>query len=338
MANMPTAAIEQVPAERRILALQGKRVLVTGGAGMIGSHLVARLVAEQADEVTVIDDLSSGHRELLPASPKVRFIHGSINDEGVLKAGFESKPEIVFHLAALFANQNSVDHPLDDLEVNGKGTLRILESSRLNAVQRIVYASSSCVYSPHVTAMAEDCLEFGTETPYAITKLLGEQYCHYFHRHHKLPITIVRYFNSYGPHEFPGKYRNVIPNFIARALEGKPLPVHGDGKATRDFTFVEDTVEGTCLAAVRPEAVGGIFNIGTGRETTVIELATLINRVTGNKAGIESIPTRNWDMVRRRHADISRATDMLGYRARWKLEDGVTKTYEWLRTVPALKP
>jgi len=319
--------------DRRISALRGKRVLVTGGAGMIGSHLVSRLVAEDVASVVVLDDLDSGHRELLPDHPIVHFLQGSVTEPRALSLAFSTRPEIVFHLAALFANQNSVEHPVEDLQVSGTGTLQVLEHSRRMGVSRVIYSSSSCVYSPRVTEMREDCLDFGSDTPYSITKLLGERYCHYFRHHHKLPVTIVRYFNSYGPHEFPGAYRNVIPNFIARALEGKPLPVHGDGGATRDFTYVEDTVEGTCLAAVREEAVGGTFNLGTGKETTILELATLINRVTGSKAGIATIPMRDWDAVRRRHAVVERAAKVLGYKPRWKLEDGVLKTVEWLRAI-----
>jgi len=184
--------------------------------------------------------------------------------------------------------------------------------------------------------MNEDCAQFSVATPYSISKYLGERYCYYYHRYCGLPVAIVRYFNSYGPHEYPGPYRNVIPNFFATALAGKPLPVHGDGNATRDFTYVEDTAEGTCLAAVRDAALGEIINIGTGKEITILELATLINKITGNRSGIEHRNARSWDLVRRRHASVAKATRLLGFTARWSLEDGLAKTYHWFKSaVPA---
>jgi UDP-glucose 4-epimerase len=331
MPNVPRAALPSVPAERRIPELAGQRVLVTGGAGMIGSHLVARLLAEGVASVVIVDDLSSGHRELVPDTPTVGFVEGDITDPRVLDEAFAARVDMVFHLAALFANQNSVEHPSDDLRVNGMGTLLLLERARAADVKRFVYSSSSCVYATRLTRMTEDCLDFACETPYEITKLLGERYCHYFHSSYRLPVTIVRYFNAYGPHEHPGRYRNVIPNFMALALDGKPLPVHGDGSATRDFTYVEDTAEGTCLAAVREQAIGEVFNLGTGRETTVLDLATRINRITGNQAGIAHVPTRSWDKVQRRSADVSKAKRLLGFRPRWELEDGLAKTWDWLR-------
>jgi len=312
-------------------AFQNKTVLVTGGAGMIGSHLVIRILREGA-KVIVLDDLSSGKRELLPSHPNLKFIEGDINDPVALEESFKPNIDFVFHLAALFANQNSVENPEKDMKVNGLGTLQVLEKSRQRDVRRVVYASSSCVYPTNTEKMDESIHDSSVATPYAISKFVGERYCKYFQSHLGLPITIVRFFNGYGPHEFPGKYRNVIPNFLQRALEGKTLTVHGDGSATRDFTYVEDAVAATCLAAVRSEAIGQTFNIGTGKETTIKELAEKINKLTGNTAGIEYVPVRDWDKVIRRSAEYKKARELLGFLPRHELDQGLLKTYNWLKT------
>src|SRR6185295_18865944 len=194
------------------------RVLVTGGAGSIGSNLAALLV-ERGHDVTVLDDLSSGHRDLVP--PSVRFVHGSIEDEGALAQAFDARPQWVFHLAALFANQNSVDHPQRDLAVNGGGTVKVLQQAVLSNAAKLLFTSSSCVYG-HKEVMREDDQAYDLDTPYAISKLLGEHYCRYWSRQFGIDTVVVRLFNTYGPHEYPGRYRNVIPNFFALAMRGEP--------------------------------------------------------------------------------------------------------------------
>ncbi|NYZ77900.1 NAD-dependent epimerase/dehydratase family protein, partial [Candidatus Micrarchaeota archaeon] len=171
------------------------------------------------------------------------------------------------------------------------------------------------------------------ETPYAITKLLGEYYANFFFEYHKLPTAVVRYFNVYGPNEYPGKYRNVIPNFFAKALAGQPLPVMGDGSDSRDFTFVDDAVEGTILTAEKPEAVGQTFNIGRGSETKIIDLAKLTNKTAGNGDKIQFVPKRSWDKISRRTASVEKAKKLLGFEAKTPLEQGLHKTFEWIKTV-----
>ena len=215
----------------------GKKVLVTGGAGAIGSNLTKALV-ELGAQVIVVDDLSSGQIWNVPSSPNVLFVKGDILDEVILKRVFFERPQIVFHLAAFFANQNSVDHPERDLMVNGMGTLRMLEYSVFNRVERFVYASSGCaIYGSDMPLpLKEDFVTMHLSTPYQITKMLGELYCNFFHHHYELPVVKPRFFNSYGPGEVPGQYRNVIPNFIYWAIKGLPLPITGTGEETRDFT------------------------------------------------------------------------------------------------------
>jgi nucleoside-diphosphate-sugar epimerase len=303
-----------------------QHILITGGAGSIGSQLSRRL--SQDFEVLVLDDLSSGNVENLRDLP-VKFVRGSVVDDEILHEVFEWKPEVVYHLAANFANQNSVDYPQKDLSVNGLGTLKVLQFAARGQVRRFIYTSSSCVYGNAAGPISEEGTEFSLDTPYAVTKRLGEHYTGFFHQRHRLPTVILRLFNSYGPGEYPGKYRNVIPNFIARALAGKPLVITGSGAETRDYTYVEDTVQALMLSMTQDAAVGMTFNTGTGKETSIQELAQAISDLTDRKVKIEYMPKRDWDTVNRRCANISRIRDALGYQATTDLRAGLQKTYDW---------
>lgn len=309
--------------------VKGKSVLVTGGAGAIGTILTNVLCKE--NRVTVIDNLSSGYLENIPSHSNVTFINSDILHDEVLNGVFRDPFDCVFHLAANFANQNSVDHPQKDLAVNGLGFLKILSYGQKGAWKRLVYASSSCVYGQQETAAVETG-PLSPDTPYAITKRLGEDYAAFFRSHHGLAVTTLRYFNSYGPGDRPGRYRSVVPNMFSRAFSGLPLQIYGTGDETRDFTFVTDIVQGTLLAAVRDEAVGETFNIASGEETTIGQLVKAVNELSGNKAPIEMLPRRTWDHVTRRRADISKAIFKLGYRPEWRIERGLQATCDWLRS------
>lgn len=310
---------------------EGKQVLVTGGAGCIGSNLVRALIRANVEKIIVLDDLSSSPAWNIPNDSKVLLVHGSILDEERLKRAFSEKPHLVFHLAAHFANQNSVDHPETDLLVNGLGTLKVLQYAHLTGVERFIFASSGCsVYGSQAPLpLKEDFVSLHLDTPYQIHKLLGELYCNYFHNYYGLPVAIARYFNVYGPGEVPGKYRNVIPNFIWRALHGKPLPITGTGEETRDFTFVEDIVDGTLRIGVMKEAVGEAINLASETETKVIDLANWINELTENKAGVVFKPRRDWDRVVRRMASIEKARRILGYEPKTDIKSGLERTYGW---------
>jgi len=312
---------------------RGKRILVTGGAGAIGSNLVKALLAAEPERVIVIDDLSSGFKWLLPEDPRLVFVQGSVLDDEKLRYTFSFKPHIVFHLAAHFANQNSVEHPETDLLVNGLGTLRTLQYSYLAGVQRFVFASSGCsVYGSQAPLpLREDFVSLHLDTPYQINKLVGELYCNYFHDYYKLPVAIARYFNVYGPGEVPGRYRNVIPNFMWWAMHGQPLPITGTGEETRDFTYVGDIVDGTLRMGFVEEAVGEAINLASGTETRIIDLANWINEITGNKAGIVFKPRRDWDKAVRRRASIEKARRILGYEPKTDMKTGLRRVYEWMR-------
>lgn len=311
---------------------KGKTVLITGGAGCIGSNLTKALIEAEAAKIIVLDDLSAAARWNVPVDPGVVFIKGSILDDEVLKRAFSQKVDYVFHLAAHFANQNSVDNPETDLLVNGQGIIKVLQYSHLAKVTRVVFASSGCsVYGSQAPLpLKEDFISLHLDTPYQITKLLGELYCNFFNNYYGLPIAIARYFNVYGPGEIPGAYRNVIPNFIWWALQKKPLPITGTGEETRDFTFVDDIVDGTLRLGVLPEAVGDAFNLASETETKVIDIANIVNELTGNRHEVEFAARRDWDQITRRRASIEKARKVLGYAPKMKMKDGIKKVYDWI--------
>jgi len=314
--------------------ISGKKILVTGGAGFIGSNLVREILKYDPKEVIIIDNLSSGNKWLLPEDDRITLFSRNILEDEVLKRSFLKKPSIVFHLAAHFANQNSIDHPETDLLVNGLGTLKIFEYATLAKVERVVFAGSGCAVYGHDAPLPfkEDMPPaMHYDTPYQIHKLLGELYAFFFHDYYGLPVTIVRYFNVYGPGEIPGKYRNVIPNFIYWAMKHKPLPITGTGNETRDFTYVADAVDATLKAAVVEEAIGEAFNVATGKETKIIDLAKMINELTGNPAGITFKPKRDWDRSIRRRASIEKARKILGYEPKVEIKEGLRKTVEWFK-------
>jgi len=310
---------------------KGKRVLVTGGAGCIGSNLTRALIKAKVDKIFVLDDLSSSKSWNILDDPCVFFVQGSILDEEVLKRVFSEKPDFVFHLAALFANQNSIEHPETDLRVNGLGTLRVLQYSHLGHVEKFVFASSGCsVYGSQAPLpLKEDFVSLHLDTPYQITKLLGELYCNFFRNYYGLKVAIARLFNVYGPGEIPGKYRNVTPNFVYWALHGQALPVMGTGEETRDFTFVDDAVNGLLRAGVIQEAVGEAINIASETETKVIDLANMINELTGNKNGLKFVERRKWDKIIRRRASIEKARKILGYDPEIDMKTGIHRTIDW---------
>jgi len=304
------------------------RLLITGGMGAIGKNVAAAAVNKGFD-VVVLDDFSSAGGGTL--DKKVQVHKGSIEDHALVEKLLKDSVEYVIHLAALFANQNSVDNPRADLSTNGLGSLNVAKMSAEVRIKRVVYASSSCVYENSNGALSETSEVGGFDTPYALTKYLGEKYFELYGHLDELNYSIVRIFNSYGPYEFPGKYRNVIPNFLKLAMNREPLPILGTGSETRDFTYVTDIAEGILLALMTPEAKGEVFNLGNGKETSVIELANAVNEITGNPAGVEFHERRNWDHVTKRLSNIDKASAVLKYSPEVPFETGLANTYEWIK-------
>lgn len=305
-------------------------VVVTGGAGAIGSRLVRRLLDEGAESVVVIDDLSSGYDWLVPSDSRVKLLVWNVCE--LPKLGLDISKPLVFHLAAFFANQNSVEHPLDDLRTNGLGTLATLMWAREHSARAVVYASAGCSIAGHgiEAPIREDMpVSLHLDTPYQITKALGEFYCNYFNP--EVPTVRCRFFNSYGPGEVPGRYRNVIPNFIWRALNNEPLIITGTGEETRDFIYVDDLVDGLVRAALTSAAWGEAFNLGTGVQTRIIDLAQMIIQACESRSQIQYAPRRPWDKSLHREANIDRAKTVLGFRPAVALQQGIEQTVAWHR-------
>ncbi len=306
-------------------------ILVTGGAGAIGGNLCKKLSTLSAKKVIILDNLSSSYSWNIPRADNIIFVKGDILDDAILKRVFKDKPDYVFHLAAHFANQNSVDNPEKDLMINGLGILKVLQYAQLADVRRFVYSSSGCgVYGlESKMPFEEHDVSIHLHTPYQVTKLLGELYTNYFHNLYNLPIVNARFFNSYGPGEVPGKYRNVIPNFFYWAKKGLPLPITGDGTETRDWTYVGDIVNGLLAMGIEEKAIGEAFNLGASKEQRVIDMANTVNHLTGNDAGIEYKERRDWDVKTRLLSCITKAEKTLNYKPTMKFENGLKETYRW---------
>jgi len=311
----------------------GKKILVTGGAGAIGSNLTRRLSELRAKLVIVLDNLCASYEWNIPSAPNILFVRGSVTDDITLKRVFSEQPEYVFHLAAFFANQNSVDYPEKDIVVNGLGTLKVLEYSSFCKVEKFIYASSGCsIYGSEAPLpLKEEFMSMDLSTPYQITKMLGELYCNFFGNHYGLKVVKPRFFNSYGPGEVPGQYRNVIPNFIYWAIKGDALPITGTGEETRDYTYVEDLIDGILRAAYFEDAGGEAINLASGKETKVIDLANIINKLTGNKAGIKFVSRRTWDTKDRLLASIDKARNLIGYKPKTEFKEGLVNTINWFK-------
>ena len=307
-------------------------VLITGGAGAMGINLIDRLLKEGVSKIAVIDNLSSGNVVFLPKDYRIEFYPVDIYRVDELKSVMqEIEPDYIFHLAAHFANQNSVDHPLSDIQTNIIGTMNLLELSRDNKkLKKFVYSSSSCLYGDS-EVMSEDDFIYPHETPYAINKYTAEMYVKYYAHLYSLPTISIRVFNTYGPYEVSGKYRNVIPKFIENALLGRDIFITGDGKESRDFAYYENTIGLLVSASLSDERDGDYFNGGTGEETTIIDLANLIIKLTDSTSKVVFKPRRDWDLVTKRVSNIEKSKKILSYSPSIKLEDGLVRYILWYK-------
>lgn len=304
--------------------------MVTGGAGFVGSNLVGRLLAHGAS-VLVVDDFFTGERDNLPGdAPGLDVVEGTVCDDALVRSALDGA-DVVIHAAA----RNiivSTRNPREDFDVNIGGTLTVLLAAREAGVGRIVYTSSCSIYgNPRYLPIGED-EPVSLLSPYAVSKFGGEAYCQAFYESYGLPTAVVRYSNVYGPGQRPDNpYCGVVGKFLAAVLAGEPPRIHGDGEQTRDYTYVDDAVEATLLAAVSPKAEGQVYNVGTGRETSVNQLARTIVALSRADLEPEHVDRRDIDNIRRRVVSIEKIRRELRWTPATTLERGLARTYAWLR-------
>ncbi|MBN2406686.1 MAG: SDR family oxidoreductase [Elusimicrobia bacterium] len=307
--------------------MANERYLVTGGAGFIGSNIVDELVTK-GKEVVVLDNFCTGFRKNLEhLKGRIELIKGDIrNMRTVMKACRGCK--YVLHQAALRSVPRSVDDPASTNDVNITGTLNILIAARDSGVKRVVYASSSSAYGDTEALPKVETQRPLPISPYAVSKLTGEHYCRAFSHTFGLETVSLRYFNVFGPRQSPeSKYAAVIPIFIKQAKEGKPLTVHGDGKQSRDFTYVKNVVNANLLAAKAENVSGQLFNVACSNRYSVLDVANGILANLGVKVPFEHLPARAGD-VKHTQADISKAQKLLGYKVEVDFGDGIKRTVE----------
>ena len=328
------------------LSLGGNRILVVGGAGFVGSNLVRMILAGSPRvRITVVDNLLSSERISVSRDKRVDFIRGSIADDAVISR-IGDRYAFVFHLATYHGNQSSIHDPLRDHANNTLTTLKLMNRLRgYRKIRKMVYSSAGCSCAVKTfgrpRATTEDApISLVQDSPYSISKIIGEFYSLYFFRQYGLPVVRARFQNVYGPGEILGAgkwrgtpatvWRNVTPTFVYKALKGRPLPLENGGRATRDFIFVDDICRGLIACALRGRP-GEVYNLASGRETTIRKLADAINGITANKAGFLRLPRRPWDHSGRRFGSTEKAARMLGFRAVTGLREGIERTVAWTR-------
>lgn len=324
---------------------RGKEILVTGGAGFVGSNLVKALLRGEPKKITVIDNLLSAEKVNLPERPDVVLLEGSCADDAILSRA--PKPvDYAFHLATYHGNQSSIADPIADHANNTLTSLKLFEHLKSYPnLTKVVYSSAGCTVAEKTYDDAEATTEEAPvslyhDSPYQISKLIGELYGNYYFLRHKLPIVKARFQNVYGPGEILGAgrwrgtpatvWRNVTPTFIWRSLAKEALPVENGGVATRDFIFVEDIVHGLIRCATHGTA-GEVYNLASAVETSILDLANAINRLTGNPTPIAMTPARPWDRSGKRYGSGDKAKTAIGFEAKVPLEEGLKVTVEWTK-------
>jgi UDP-glucose 4-epimerase len=323
----------------------GAKVLVVGGAGFVGSNLVHQILPQDPREIIVVDNLISSDVSNIPADSCVRFVFGSITDDRIL-AGLPGDLDYAFHLACFHGNQSSIADPFADHDNNTYTSLKLFDRLKeIKRLKKVVYAAAACAVAEKTydapTATTEDQpVTLYHDSPYSISKIIGELYGNYYFQQHRLPFVRARFSNVFGPREILGAgqwrgtvhtvWRNVTPTFIWRSLNGEALPLDNGGNASRDFIFVEDMARGLMACALKG-AAGGVYNLATGRETSILELATIINEYTGNTTPLDLRPARDWDRSGKRFASTEKAARELGFTAQVDIREGLRRTVEWTK-------
>jgi UDP-glucose 4-epimerase len=323
----------------------GKNILVVGGAGFIGSNLVRLLLLDDPRKLTIVDNFLSADPANVTGDSRVRLVLGSITDDHILR-GLDDDLDYAYHLACFHGNQSSIHNPLLDHENNTLTTLKLFERLKdIKTLKKVVYSAAGCAvaektFSGAVATREDAPVTLFHDSPYSISKLIGEMYGNYYFARHGMPFVKARFQNVYGPGEILGAgrwrgtvhtvWRNVTPTFIWKALHGEALPVENGGIASRDFIFVEDIARGLIACALKGEP-GVTYNLGSGVETSILHLAESVNALTDNVTPITLTPARDWDRSGQRFADISKARHELGFVAQVSHEEGLRRTVEWTK-------
>ena len=325
---------------------EGTEVLIIGGAGFVGGNL-ARMLLASGDrlKITIVDNLLSAEKNNVPADRRVHFLPGSITSERIL-AQITDRFQYVFHLATFHGNQNSIYDPLADHENNTLTTLKLMDHLKdFRQIRKLVYSSAGCASAKKTFGRPKPTREDASislvqDSPYSISKIIGEFYAMYFYRQYGLPAVRARFQNVYGPGEILGAgkwrgtaatvWRNVIPVFIYKALNRLPLPVENKGVATRDFIYVEDICRGLMACALKGRP-GEAYNLASGQQTRIIDLARTINELTGNTTGLKFLPRRSWDNSGKRFGDTRKARAEIDFQATVDLREGLQETIAWTR-------
>jgi UDP-glucose 4-epimerase len=307
------------------------KALVTGGAGFIGSNVV-KLLLESGHGVVALDNFSSGYRDNLASLPAARVVDGDVRDETALNDAMAGC-EVVFHLAASVGNTRSIEHPIQDSEINVLGTLRVLEAARHHGVRKVVFSSSAGIFGELKTLPIREDHPVEPDTPYGASKLGAEKLCLAYAKLYPLECICLRYFNVYGVNQRYDAYGNVIPIFAYRALRGEPLTIYGDGEQTRDFVNVRDVALANYRAGLS-RGVSGAFNVASGTRVTINRLASMLAESSGLEVTIQHGPPRPGD-VRHSLADVSAARAAFGFDPTVTLEAGLPEYMNWARGVVA---
>ena len=306
-----------------------RKVLITGGAGFIGSNIARLIAVDTGAHVVVLDDLSSGYRENLEGLP-VAFLEGDVRDPAIVRRAIDGC-DTVFHLAASVGNTRSIDDPVRDSEINVLGTLRVLEAARAAGTGKIVYSSSAGIFGELKTLPIREDHAIDPDTPYGASKLGGEKLCLAYAKLYPIEAVCLRYFNVYGINQRYDAYGNVIPIFAHRVLHGEPITIFGDGEQTRDFVNVRDVARAN-LAAAQTPGLSGAFNVASATRITINELARLVTGASGVPAVVQYGSPRQGD-VRHSLADISAAQAAFGYQPSVTLAEGLREYMDWSKRV-----
>lgn len=332
--------------------LKGASTLVVGGAGFVGSNLVKLLLSSGVEKVTIVDNLLSSDMVNVPDDPRVTMIPRPITDDDVLRKLPEDL-DYAWHLACFHGNQSSIADPLMDHDNNTLTSLKLFDRLKdIESLKKVVYAAAGCAVAEktfgEAAATAEDApVSLYHDSPYSISKLIGEFYGNYFFVRHRLPFVKARFQNVYGPGEILGAgdwrgtvhtvWRNVTPTFIFRSMHDEALPLDNGGDASRDFIFVEDMARGLVACALNGDP-GEVYNLASGVESTILEWATMINEITGNQTPYDLKPKRDWDTSGKRFGDPTKSREKLGFEAKVSGREGLERTVAWTReNLPIIK-